>query len=89
MKIYMNTGVGRPCYFIPIKPMHRSSRIEAHGRTGIGITYWNGEWKVEETSYYNKSIKEFPVVGEIDLKRVLLDAVLVATINYEVKNGTD
>lgn len=78
MKIYKNTGVNRPCYFIPIKPMHRSSRIEAHGKTGIGITCWEGNWKVEETSYYNMSIKEFPVVGEIDLKNVLLNAVLSA-----------
>lgn len=69
MKIYQNPYVNRPCYFI--KEVSDSKFARGHQ-----VTLWQGEWKVGRAEYYKKDIKDFPVVGTINLNKVIKEAVL-------------
>lgn len=80
MKIYKNLWVKYESYFVRTGPA-RSAKYEASKSNGIGIAKINGKWEIERCAYYNDSFKDserFPCVGDIDLKEVLLNAILLA-----------
>lgn len=74
MTIHKNLWAGYEAYFI---------RMGSSGRyaTGIKVFKIDGEWRVDfNTRFYASDLKydreHFPVVGSIDVKKVILDAVM-------------
>lgn len=74
MKIYKNLWAGYDSYFV-----HTNS----NSKYAYGITVHNGrgQWEVSKSmKYYVSDIKNdrehFPIVGEINLHKILIEAVL-------------
>lgn len=74
MTIHRNLWAGYETYFI---------RMGSSGRyaTGIALRNIRGEWRMDfATRYYASDLRHdkehFPVVGKIDVKKVILDALL-------------
>lgn len=61
MIIYKNPLVSRESYFVKTGTDH-SARMEASKTSGYSVDFWNGEWIVRKTAYYNNSLKEMPVI---------------------------
>lgn len=92
MTIHKNLWAGYETYFI---------RMGSSGRyaTGIKVFKIDGEWRVDfNTRFYASDLKydreHFPVVGSIDVKKVILDAVMEvvkcdAAGNGEEENGSE
>ena len=77
MKIYKNPWVSRPHYFVPTGPA-RSAKMESAKCNGITVTLWNGEWMLEKSQMYVKSLDKMPVVGEIS--KAELESTVIASI---------
>lgn len=82
MIIHKNLWAGHETYFV---------RMGTSGRyaTGISIANVDGDWRVNfKATYYasdlRNDIEHFPVVGSIDIKTVVKEAVLKA---IEPKEG--
>ena len=82
MTIHRNLWAGYETYFI---------RMGSSGRyaTGIALRNIHGEWRMDfATRYYASDLRHdkehFPVVGSVDIKAVVKDAVLKAV---EPKEG--
>lgn len=76
MTIHKNLWAGYETYFV---------RMGTSGRyaTGIGVVNVDGDWRVDfSEKYYANDLRHdkehFPVVGSIDIKAVVKDAVLKA-----------
>ena len=74
MTIHKNLWAGYETYFV---------RMGSSGRyaTGISVVNVDGDWRVEfNTKYYASDLRHdkehFPVVGSIDIKTIVKDAVL-------------
>lgn len=61
MIIYKNPWVSRESYFVKTGTAH-SARMEASKTSGYSVDFWNGEWIVRKTAYYNNSLEEMPVI---------------------------
>lgn len=82
MTIHKNLWAGYETYFV---------RMGSSGRyaTGISVVNVDGDWRVEfNAKYYVSDLRHdkehFPVVGSVDIKAVVKDAVLKA---IELKEG--
>lgn len=74
MTIHKNLWAGYETYFV---------RMGSSGRyaTGISVVNVDGDWRVEfNAKYYASDLRHdkehFPVVGSVDIKRIVKDAVL-------------
>ena len=84
MKIYKNIWTSRRNYFIPIGP-ERSMEMEAAKTGGYAIEEWQGKWKIRKAQYYNHTLSEMPIVGEVrkeTLQNAVIDYVLA-----KIKDG--
>ncbi len=61
MIIYKNPWVSRESYFVRMGAAH-SAKMEPAKSSGYSVDFWNGEWHVRKTAYYNNSLKEMPVI---------------------------
>ena len=61
MIIYKNPWVSRESYFVKTGAAH-SAQMESAKSSGYSVDFWNGEWIVRKTAYYNNSLKEMPVI---------------------------
>lgn len=55
--------------------------MEASKVGGYGLSKIDGKWHFGRSQYYRQSLKDiehFPVVGHIDLDKVMVDAILSA-----------
>jgi len=73
-KIFKNLWAGYETYFIRMRTSEKYT-------TGIKIVKANNGWKVaHSTRFYTSDIKNdhvhFPIVGEIDIDKLILDSVL-------------
>lgn len=76
MTIYKNLWAGYETYFV---------RMGTSGSyaTGIGVSNVNGDWRVDfSTKYYAVDLRydkeHFPIVGGVDIKKVVKEAVMKA-----------
>jgi hypothetical protein len=72
MKIYKNLWASYDCYFI-------CSNSDKKYHYGYLIWKPKNEWEFCPSQFYNSDIKDtghFPVVGNIDLNSIIVDAVL-------------
>lgn len=73
MKIYENRWAGYKTYFICLG----QNSTYAYG---IKVYYLSGKWHVNKCSHYLGDIRNdrehFPIVGNINLKKLVIDAVL-------------
>ena len=73
MKIYKNLWAGYDAYFI-------KTGQNAKYAYGYLVHNANKKWDVRSSQFYIKDIREdvdhFPVVGEINLKKLVIDNVL-------------
>lgn len=73
MKIYKNLWAGYETYFI---------KTSSNGKFSYGYVIVNvdGKWTINKGSFYSSDLKHdnehFPVVGNINLDKVIIDAVL-------------
>lgn len=59
--------------------------MEASKVGGYSLSKIDGKWDLKRSQYYRQHIKDiehFPVVGHIDLDKVVIDAIL-----SEIKDG--
>ena len=82
MNVYKNLWAGHETYFI---------RLGSSGRyaVGIGVVNIKGEWKVNRNArYYASDLRNdrehFPIVGNVDLNSMIIEA-----IKREVDNAAD
>jgi hypothetical protein len=52
--------------------------MESAKCNGITVTLWNGEWMLEKSQMYVKSLDKMPVVGEIS--KAELESTVIASI---------
>lgn len=84
MKIYKNPWVSNARYYVPTGKAY-SGKMETAKTKGVEISFWNGKWEIREAMYYKQSLKEMPIVGNINLKQAILHSVLRA-VCYEKEN---
>jgi len=79
MKIIQNHYAGNDeCYFIPLK---RTGRLVK----GYTFRKHKGKWYIDENSHYASDIDyddKFEVVGNINLKQMILNEILKAVESY-------
>ena len=83
MKVYKNLWAGHETYFIRLG----TSGIYA---VGIGVVNVKGEWKVNRNAHYFASDlrndrEHFPIVGNVDLNGMIIDAI--KRVKETVNNG--
>lgn len=80
MKILKNPWVSRESYFIPTGKGYKRPGEMATTK-GVELSFWDEKWNLREATYYTHSLKEMPVVGSVDLKNVIIKAILDAVGN--------
>lgn len=82
--IYRNLCAGNETYFV-YDGKAISGRAEASKVSGYSITNINGEWHFEKAQYYTHSLKDseqFPVVGCIDIPKLITDKILSVVMSH-------
>ena len=77
MKIYKNLWVSYDCYFI----CSNSNKKYCYGYL---VQKPKDKWEFCHGQFYNSDIKDtehFPIVGEIDLNNIIIEAVLNNIVN--------
>ena len=85
-----NLWAGYETYFIYMGFPVRVGRMEASKVGGYSLSKIDGKWHFERSQYYNQHLKDtehFPVVGHIDLEKVMVGAILSAIKDGERKDN--
>lgn len=61
MIIYKNPWVSRESYFVKTGAAP-SAPMEPAKSSGYSVDFWNGEWHVRKTTYYNNTINGMPII---------------------------
>ncbi len=72
MKIYKNLWAGYDCYFVKTN----SDKMYAYG---FNVHNAHGKWEVSKGKRYISSLRDmehYPIVGNIDLNKILIESVL-------------
>lgn len=87
MKIYKNPWVRYDCYFLRTGNAS-SAKMEASSSTGYDIFFRDGAWSIRKSRYYNRTLKEMPVIAEtIPLEKIILNHV--TDVINEATGGAD
>lgn len=80
--IFRNLWAGHETYFVyqGSLPPKRMQYGLSHGY-GL-MLHQDGKWRIDRSSYYTKDLEKdrehFPVVGHVDMDKVMTDAILSA-----------
>jgi len=86
--ILKNLWAGYETYFIYMGWPVRTRKGEAAATRGYTITNVDGEWRFRTSEYYTHSLQDrehYPIVGWIDLDKLIADGVLQAIETYQGK----
>lgn len=90
--IFRNLWAGYETYFVYQSSVW-SYKNEPPKVQGYGMAFVNGKWKVKKAQYYTRDLQNdtehFPVVGHIDVDKVLIDAILAAIGERKDNNEAD
>lgn len=80
MRIYRNLWASYETYFVKIGSA-RSEKRELPKTKFLKLTKIDEKWYVDIAEFYSQGIKDeehFPVVGNVNLKKVIIDAFMNA-----------
>ena len=80
MKIYQNRSASYSCFFITIGSA-RSGKNEPSKTKALAVHDAYGDWRVQQMEFYSEDLKDekrFPVVGGINLRRIIMCEMLHA-----------
>ena len=85
MVIYKNPNVSHESYFVGTGIVWSGAGLPAS--TGWVVEFVDGKWQARRGTYYNDSLKHFPVVAEnaVSLENVVESAVVDAVIDCFVE----
>lgn len=78
MKIYKNLWAGYDCYFVKIGSAWSSKNEPAKTKVLL-VKNWQNKWDIDFGTFYSRDLKDtehFPIVGEIDLKKEVINLFL-------------